>query len=292
MKRIIALLLAVIMVFALCACGGNDNENTASDSKAKTDTEKDVEEEFEFKPLVLVDNEYCKFTVKSAEESGGMFVLKVELENKSDVNEMFGVDNAAVNGWLSDPFWAETVAAGMKANSEIEWNMDVLEEYGIKEVSAISFVLSVYDDDDWSVDNFVEEEFAVYPTGNEKFKPEIRKTQSGDTVLVDTDDFCAVLTSVDPDGFWGYTLNLYVYNKTDKELMFSADDVSVNDYMCDPCWCISVPAGMQTINGISWFEDDFEENGITDVEKITMTFTAYDNNNWDDIYAEEIVINP
>lgn len=55
-------------------------------------------------------------------------------------------------------------------------------------------------------------------------------------VLIDTPACSMSVTGIDPFGEWGYTVFLHCENKTDSELNFSADFVSVNDRMTDPYW--------------------------------------------------------
>lgn len=285
MKRIVALLLSIMMVFALCACGAEAPVTGGKDAEP-------VKHDVSFEETVLVDNEYCKFTVKSIEDEGYEYVMKVELENKSETEEMFSVDYVSVNGWALDPFWAESVSAGMKANSEIYWSEDALESAGIEEVLCISFVLSVYDNEDITVDDFVEESFTLYPTGDEDFTPEIRESKSGDIVLAETDEYAVIVTGFDPDGLWGYTMNLYIYNKTDVPLMFAINDAAVNGYMCDPFWASSIPAGTQEMNEVTWSETELEDNGITEVKEISLDFSIGEEFSFDYLLEDTFVINP
>ena len=105
-------------------------------------------------------------------------------------------------------------------------------------------------------------------------------------VLVDNEQFTVKITGIDPKGFWGYTLKVFIDNKTDKELMFSTDDVSVNGFMCDPFWAVSVAAGKKANEEISFSEGDFEKNGIKTVEEIVFTLSVYDSN---DILADNLL---
>ena len=113
-------------------------------------------------------------------------------------------------------------------------------------------------------------------------------------VLVDNDDLIFKITGIDENGLMGYTLKVFLENKTDKELMFTAEDASVNGFMCDPFWAETVAAGKKSNTTISWFESEFEANGIETVEEIVFTLRAYDNADWlaDDILNQEFTLNP
>lgn len=96
--------------------------------------------------------------------------------------------------------------------------------------------------------------------------------------LVDNEQFTVRISDIDPKGFWGYTLKVYLENKTDKELMFSTDNVSVNGFMCDPYWAVTVAPGKKANEDISFGEGDFERNNIQSVEQIEFTLCIYDSN--------------
>ena len=113
-------------------------------------------------------------------------------------------------------------------------------------------------------------------------------------VLADNENLTFKVTAVENDPIWGYTLKVFLENKTDKELMFSLDEVSVNGFMCDPYWAETVAPGKKSNTTISWFENTFAENGIETVEEITFTLRVYDSNDWlaDDILNENFTVNP
>lgn len=113
-------------------------------------------------------------------------------------------------------------------------------------------------------------------------------------VLAETEDVTVKITGIDADGLMGYTMKVFLENKTDLELMFTVENVSVNGFMCDPFWADSVDAGKKANESISFLESDFVENGIEAVEEIKLTLRVYDNNDWlaDDIFNETITIKP
>ena len=113
-----------------------------------------------------------------------------------------------------------------------------------------------------------------------------------ENVLADTDDVTVKITSVDENGMLGYTLNVYLENNTDLELMFTVENVSVNGFMVDPMWADTVDAGKKANETISFLKSDFEKNGIEAVEEITLTLRIYDNNDWmaDDIFKDTVTI--
>lgn len=112
--------------------------------------------------------------------------------------------------------------------------------------------------------------------------------------LANDENVTVKVTAIDESNFWGYTLKVFLENKTDKELMFTVESVSVNGFMCDPFWAASVAAGMKANEEISFSESDFEDNDIETVEQIVLTLRVFDNENWlsEDLINETITINP
>ena len=65
----------------------------------------------------------------------------------------------------------------------------------------------------------------------------VREAQATDNVIIDNDYVTVIVTGYEDDEIWGYTANLFLLNKTDKTVMFSVDDASVNGFMADPFLC-------------------------------------------------------
>jgi hypothetical protein len=115
-----------------------------------------------FQELTLVDNEHCAVIVKGIEENSLLgYALNIFLENKTDLELMFSVDQVSVNGFMIDPFWATAVSAGKKSNSQITFFESDFEANGINQVSEITFTLNVYDNNDWLADRLVQQEFTI-----------------------------------------------------------------------------------------------------------------------------------
>ena len=102
-----------------------------------------------------------------------------------------------------------------------------------------------------------------------------RTAQASDLVLFDNDDCTLIVTGFDPDSLLGYAVNVYLVNKTDKGLMFSVNDASINGYMCDPFWATSVAAGKAKNSSIEWSNSTLEENGIESIDEIELPVHVY-----------------
>jgi len=114
--------------------------------------------------IVLFDNEYATVTLTGYEEGSIWgYTANLYLVNKTDSNIMFSVSEASVNGYMIDPFYAESVAAGKSTLSSISWPNAALEENGIAEVTEIEMAFRAYDADDWMGEDFINERVVLKP---------------------------------------------------------------------------------------------------------------------------------
>ena len=103
-----------------------------------------------------------------------------------------------------------------------------------------------------------------------------------------------VLTDTDPDDMFGYVLKLRLENKTDKTLMYSAENVSVNGFMVEPLFAQTVSAGNKANADFTIFDTDLEDNQISEVNEVKFSLRAYNDDDWteDAIFEDELTINP
>lgn len=115
-----------------------------------------------------------------------------------------------------------------------------------------------------------------------------------DYVVVDNENCTFTIKSVDPNGDWGFTLNVQCENKTDKTLMFSWNNVSVMGFMVDPFWATEIAAGKKANESISFSYDSLDAIGMSAVDDITFTLRVSDSNDWsaDPVLVEEYAIYP
>lgn len=307
MKNRLTKTLAFILALTLSACSSSaagsetekEKDNSAQTSEKETEKEPETKEEEKqilFGEFTAIDNDECSVIIKELDPDNLWgYTVKVILENKSaDITYMFSVESASVNNVKTDPLFASEVAPGKKSNEEISFTTSVLDEIGITEYTDIELVFRVYDTNDWSADEAVYEAVHIYPYGEEAAESYVREPSPDDIVLADNDSITALITGYDPDNLWGYTVNVYFENKTDKTLMFSVDDASVNGFMADPFFASSLNSGKCAFTSISWSDSTLEESGITDVEEIEFNLRVYDFNDimGGDLFNEKITLNP
>lgn len=310
MKKLAALFLTFTLLISLAACGGdvtgnntnsseNNNTNSSqngSSNNGQTSNKDDNKNEISFTEIVAVDNDECTIKITGIDPDNLWgYTLKVQLENKStEKTYMYSVESASINGVQCDPFFATEVAAGKKSNNEISFSDSDLEDNGVGNYTDIELTFRVYDSNDWMADEVARETVHVYPYGEDKATIFVRETQASDNVIIDNDYVTVIVTGYEDDAIWGYTVNLFLLNKTDKDVMFSVDEASVNGYMADPFYATEVVAGKCAFSSMSWSDTTLEDNNITAVEEIEFKFRAYDSDNWfgDDFANETITLKP
>lgn len=304
MKKFLILFLGFIILMAGCSSGSDSEETKTSENqeiveevgKEAQETEIEKEKTIEFNEIVVVDNDECTIKITGIEEENIWgYTLKAYLENKSsEKTYMFSVDNASINGVKFDPFFAAEVAAGKKSNEEINFSDSAIEEENIGEYTDIELIFRVYDSNDWQATDVANETIHVYPFGEENAVLFQRESKPTDNIIVDNENVSVTITGYTEDDIWGYSVNMFLVNKTDTEVMFSVDEASVNGYMADPFWAFSILPGKCAFTSMSWSDTTFEENGITDVEEIEFLLKAYDESNWgaDDFVNEIIILQP
>lgn len=309
-KKLILTLLTSVLLLSGCGDSGvpaNTAEQTsepgsAVESEETNDTQKAEEpqanapQETEplptFEEITVIDNESCTIKITGIEPNSiAGYTLNAYLENKSpDTTEMFSVSSASVNGVQCDPFFATEVTPGKKATQDIIFP----DNNDIGEFTDIEIVFRAYDSDDWTADDIAKETVHVYPLGEDKASQFVREPQSTDNIILDNEYITVTVTGTEHDALWGYMVNLFLINKSDKEIMVSVNDASVNGYMVDPFYAHSLAPNKCAFSSITWSDNILTENGISEISEIEFLLKAYDNADImaGDLASETITLNP
>ena len=151
----------------------------------------------------------------------------------------------------------------------------------------VDFTLNVYNNDDYTEAALMHDPFTVFPLGEDKASSAVREPAATDHVLVDDDNCSVIITGYEPDNSWGYAMKLYLVNKTDRDMVFSVDDSSVNGIMCDPFWADIVCAGKTSYSTVLWDKNALTENDITEVEEISLPLKVYADEDMGNPYVDD-----
>lgn len=228
-------------------------------------------------PVVLVDNNECMMKVVAYEEDSWSFTLKAQCENKSkDKTYTFSITDSTVNGLMEYSSGYAEVPPKKKANVSISFYG--LKEDGISKASDILLLFSVYDSDDWLADPVAKGQVHVFPYGEKNKIKYSRVESNNDRILVANEK--VKVTIIESQFDTAIELKVFLENNTEKEVIFSLDDSSVNGYVIDPYWAKSVLPNSMTYSSITWSQRELEENLIFSVEEIEFTLKASDYNDW------------
>lgn len=132
--------------------------------------------------------------------------------------------------------------------------------------------------------------FSSFGDNSIEFSP----SNMSNVMIADTDEFSFVISSIDPNGTWGYTINADVVNKGTRNLNFSFEDESINDWTIPSYFGASVAAGDSQTVEISFSKYSIAEIGIQDPTRITFTLSVVDDDDWfgDKLWNGEYTIYP
>lgn len=150
MKKFLAILLSILMIFTITACGNTSVEDTPSDVTAAVDDTSAPEEEVAvFTPIALVHNDNLVFKVMAEpylDKFWDGYSVDVYVENPINKTVYVALVETSVNGYMIDPYFTVEIAAGKKANETFTFMKDDLDKNGITEsIDNISFKVAVYD---------------------------------------------------------------------------------------------------------------------------------------------------
>ena len=176
LKKILAMLLAFVMMLSLTACGGNkptDNDAEPDDGKKQervTEEPKETEEpeepeeperdkfdEFKqtatIEETILYDDKDIVITAKDLTYEYSGVTLNVQLENNRDEDLEFSSGSCnSVNGYtLSVGNLYCDVASGKKTNEEMYFSYNEMRLHGIYELAELGLQFTVADDDDFEL---------------------------------------------------------------------------------------------------------------------------------------------
>ena len=297
MKKIISSLLCAAMVLSLVACGGSDKPAPTDSAPSAAPTQSVTEAPTQppvtqtgMEKTVLVDDDNVTFAITQVESNTHMGMqLQVQCVNKTDRVLMFSWDMVSVCGFMYDPFWAEEVAAGKTANSTVYLDTYELEQMGVESVDEITFTLRITDSENWMEQPLVEDVCTVYPTGltAETLQLPDRAPTDGQVVIADNENLRFVIEWADDGSASTYPVYVYMENRTDRNLMFSWDMVSVDGFMVDPFWAVCVSAGKKACSEVTFYRSELERNGIDNVSQIEFTLMVSDYDDWEADYLLE-----
>ena len=266
-------MVASIMGLMLCltACFGGINENVIFASDATEDTSQDASQ-------VLVDQDGILVEYRGIEEySSESWIINLYVENNTENDFYLSLDNTLINGNLV-PISNNgiNIQAGSKylsePNFELVIDTDNLAEYGITEVSDISF------DVDVRTDIFGDEILnipAEIGNINKSVSEEPAELNAG-KVILDQDGLHVEYLGISEYSDQSWIVSLYAENNSDDKVYLSLNDVLVNGYNVNLSNNgVNIPAHAKYLSSPNFDliinTDDLESYGIEKIDTLTGT---------------------
>lgn len=243
----------------------------------------------DFQAQTLVDNEECTIILQSVgyDDDYGYY-WKIYFKNKTSdkkLNNWFG--SCTLNGVgasLSFP----SVEPGQEETEVCRWKSAGLKIYNInpQDINTVSFYLNVYNELDDAVPrhDLVDDDFVIYPKGEENATEPKHEIQPTDIVLFDNNACSMVICGFYSDSFMGYTAKAYYQNKTDDRIDIILDKGSINGFECTREGAALLEPHSNAYVDIRWQEyaETYAENGNdpTSITEIVMpVFVRKDTGN-------------
>ena len=255
-----------------------DEEETKEGKKTPSKSTRPIT----LKNEMLVDNELFSITAKSIDEDSEYgYAVHLLIENKSpDKTYTFNIQKGEVNGVEVNMYTVVFVNPGKKANTAVI--IDDLKEYGIEEYTDIELTVDVTEgkytyDEPYAMSESVH----IYPYGKENATEFVYEAKAGDQVLVDNEYVTVIYTGDNKENELGYSISLYIVNKTDKDITVSGDDMSINGYMAEAYYDQRISAGKISLSGIQWYGETFKENDMDEskINDIEFSLDIYPTDN-------------
>lgn len=284
MKKILLILVSLFLTLNICGCSENEESNSIEENKEiEIEEIEKTEEEKQTKSLipsideqVLFEYNGIKLTAISIEEDWLGPQLKILIENESDKNISVSLEGIAVNDCMVSAWLYEDVGTGKKSNATFDIWSTKLSDAGITNIGKIDMYFRIIDSD-----NFDE----IYESGEIELL-----TSLYDVMDVEIDDIGEEMVNqsgvkivgkgVSNDLIWGDGVVVYIENNTDRNIVVTTDDLSVNGYMVTGFLYQSVRPGKKAIESIILSSSDLEDNGIESIEELSLSFEIYDEDNF------------
>ena len=246
MKKLLALLLALIMVLSFAACGeGDEEEETSKRRKKDTETTSDTTEEIEeteeeeveedekdekkspytiFESLdeTILDDGNISLTIGQFEEGKwGGIACQVEGENHTNQTMSVTLQAVAVNGMMtSDYFFLD-----MEAKDEGETEFSIYDTEDPGDLTRLSMFLRVTDEDYDSEYHLIE----IYPQGKKAYKEDMPE-KDGKDVLIDKKGVYVATQELVYREDWEPQQKYLAFNDSDEVVYLSLDPIAINGF--------------------------------------------------------------
>lgn len=283
MKKIICIILAIIMTCGFIGCGGNNDEIASAPNAISAPTP--LTAEISIQETVAVDNDILTITAKSFSMDASIFgpSIKLLIENHSDKTIIVQALNASVNGFMIDTTFSATIDPGKKSYDNLTFNSSDLKNANITAFNDIEFIIYAFDNDTW--DSIFTSDIINIQTSSIN-EIESNYNSDGDEIF-NNDSVKIIYQGMRDDPYWGIEFVFYIENNSDKNIIIQVNTISINGFMVDSIMSPTICANKKIVEGLTVLQTDLENNEITELENMEISFKIIDENTWDILYTTE-----
>ena len=277
MKKYVKFLLLILCAFLVVGC--------AKDEKSDKKEETKKSEKLAIEETVLYETEDANIVAKSIKTVKSVgYEIELTIDNNTDKDLTYVLETFEINGILVDnaALYSE-ISAGKSANESIYLSKADLEFAGIEKIKDIDFVISASDE---NYDDVFVTDVMSLSTNVGDYDQKINK----DGKELVNQNGLTIITMEDGEDDFGLYVKVFLENTSDKDIIVSMEDVSVNGVMLDPYFYVELPANSKTYTKISFDEDDLDDNDIEELEKIVFDLDSYDLEFDDFVNLKDLVI--
>ena len=230
----------------------------------------------------MVDQKLFSIRMRAVGSDGERgYKVNITFENKStDTTYGFWLECAAVNGVQCNLRVSTEVGAGQKAKESILLPMHYLDKNIIGDYTDIELTFLVYDVVDWLTSDVLKTVHA-YPHGKDKAVTYVRQRQESDRVIMDNEYLTVVVTDYEKACRGAYMANLFIQNKSRRNLLLSVEEMSADGEPTDSIWAQSVWARKSAFSTAFYLRSPSREGVADDEEKkVRFRLDAFDIRDW------------
>lgn len=205
--------------------------------------------------------------------------IKLLIENNSEKSVSVSCNALIVNNYMISDLFVADVAAGKKANETMYLSSSELNAAGIDTVGQVEVYFHVYDSS--TFDGIFDSDCVTIQTS--AFDNMDTTPMDMGTELYNANGIRIVGKAVDENSFWGTAILLYCENTSGKNVGISVDNMSINGFMMEPFFSTTVYDNKMSLDEITIFSSDLEDNGIEAIEEVEVKFHIYNADTYDTI---------
>lgn len=297
MKKILCATLVLALSVSLSACGGSDTPDVKQPSNVTPGGSSQSPEATQvvstpsaaaIEETVLLDSAGIKITAKSL-NTDGLFGAELALliENNSGKNVTVQTRNSSVNGYMVETMMSTEIADGKKANDTLVFSSSDLDTCGIETIADMEFSFHIFTSEDWKT--YLDSELIQIKTSaadgySYSYNDAGTLAYEGSGVKI------VVQGLSENDSIFGPGVLLYIYNSGENGITIQTRDTSVNGFMIEPIFSEEVCPGKRSIAAITFMSSELEENAISEITEVELSFHIFDTTGWDTVVDTDPIL--